>query len=64
MEGKHITVQFNDKTVVDYTEPPNVQRPPDRAGRKLKPAGGAIALQGHDPGSTFYFKDIRIKRLP
>ncbi len=64
VEGKHITVQLNDKSVVDYTEPPNVQRPPDRAGRKLNPAGGAIALQGHDPGSTFYFKDIRIKRLP
>jgi hypothetical protein len=41
-----------------------VQRPPDRAGRKLNPAGGAIALQGHDPGSTFYFKDIRIRPLP
>jgi hypothetical protein len=64
VEGKHITVQLNDKTVVNYIEPPNVQRPPDRAGRKLNPAGGAIALQGHDPGSTFYFKDIRIKRLP
>lgn len=64
VQGKHITVQLNEKTVVDYTEPENVERPPERAGRKLNPAGGAIALQGHDPGSTFYFKDIRIKRLP
>ena len=64
VQGKHITVQLNDKTVVDYTEPENVERPPERAGRKLNPAGGAIALQGHDPSSTFYFKDIRIKRLP
>ena len=64
VQGKHITVQLNDQTTVDYTEPDNVQRPPERAGRKLNPAGGAIALQGHDPGSTFYFKDIRIKRLP
>ena len=63
VQGKHITVQLNDKMVVDYTEPDNVQRP-ERAGRKLNPAGGAIALQGHDPGSTFYFKDVRIKRLP
>ena len=64
VQGQHITVQLNDQTTVDYTEPDNVQRPPERAGRKLNPAGGAIALQGHDPGSTFYFKDIRIKRLP
>jgi hypothetical protein len=64
VEGKHITVQLNEKTVVDYTEPENVERPPERAGRKLNSAGGAIALQGHDPGSTFFFKDIRIKRLP
>jgi hypothetical protein len=64
VQDKHITVQLNDKTVVDYIEPPSVRRPRERAGRKLNPAGGAIALQGHDPGSTFYFKDIRIKRLP
>ncbi len=64
VNGKRITVQLNDQTVVDYTEPANVQRPTERTGRKLNPAGGAIALQAHDPGSTFYFKDIRIKRLP
>jgi hypothetical protein len=64
VQGKRIVVQLNEQTVVDYTEPENLQRPPERAGRKLNPAGGAIALQGHDPGSTFYFKDIRIKRLP
>lgn len=64
VQGRRIVVQINDRTVVDYTEPANVKRPPDKAGRKLNPAGGAIALQGHDPRSTFYFKDIRIKRLP
>jgi hypothetical protein len=64
VRGQHITIELNDKMVVDYTEPPNVQRPSERAGRKLNPQGGAIALQAHDPGSTFFFKDIRIKRLP
>jgi hypothetical protein len=64
VQGKRIRVELNDRTVVDYTEPENVQRPTDRAGRKLSPQGGAIALQGHDPDSTFYFKDIRVKRLP
>jgi hypothetical protein len=64
VQGKRILVELNDRTVVDYTEPENVPRPPERAGRKLNPNGGAVALQGHDPGSTFYFKDVRLKRLP
>lgn len=64
VQNQHITVQLNGKTVVDYTEPENVQRPAERAGRRLNPEGGAIALQGHDPQSTFYFKDLRIRRLP
>jgi hypothetical protein len=63
VRGKRITVQIEGKTVVDYTEPENVQRPPGRSGRKLDPNGGAIALQAHDPGSTFYFKSIRIRPL-
>jgi hypothetical protein len=61
---KRITVYLNGEKVVDYTEPADVKRPPERAGRLLDPNGGAIALQGHDPKSVFYFKDIRIKRLP
>jgi hypothetical protein len=32
--------------------------------RRLDPEGGAIALQAHDPGSVFYFKDIKIRKLP
>jgi len=64
VSGKRITIHLNDKQVVDYTEPENVTRPPERAGRLIDPQGGGIALQAHDPGSVFYFKDIRIKRLP
>ena len=64
VRGKQITIQLNDKTVVDYTEPDNVVRPADRAGRKLNPEGGAIALQAHDPRSVFYFRSIRIRPLP
>lgn len=63
VEGKRIQVRINDKTTVDYTEPANPERPPERKGRLLDPQGGSIALQGHDPGSVFYFKDIKIRRL-
>lgn len=64
VRDKRITIALNDKQVVDYTEPPDVKRPPERSGRLLSPDGGAIALQGHDPKSVFYFKDIRLKVLP
>jgi hypothetical protein len=64
VQGQHIVIKINDQTVVDYTEPPDLQRSPDRAGRRLDPLGGAIALQAHDPGSVYYFKAIRIRSLP
>lgn len=64
VQDKRIVVLLNDQQVIDYTEPEGVQRPPARAGRLLAPEGGAIALQAHDPASVFYFKDIRIRRLP
>lgn len=63
LRDKQITVQINDKVVVDYTEPRGVKRPAERAGRLLDPNGGGIALQAHDPKSVFYFKDIRVRRL-
>ena len=63
VRGKRITVEIEGKKVIDYTEPENVRRPPERAGRKLDPSGGALALQAHDPRSTFYFRSVRIRRL-
>lgn len=64
VKEKRITIAVNGHVVVDYIEPEDVERPKERAGRLLSPEGGAIALQAHDSGSIWYFKDIRIKRLP
>lgn len=61
VRGQRITIQLEGKTVVDYTEPANPPRPRGREGRLLNPAGGAIALQAHDPTSTFYFRSVRIR---
>ncbi len=63
VKDRRITIQVGGKTTVDYTEPDNVQRAPARKGRRLNPLGGAIALQAHDPGSTFYFKEVRVRSL-
>ncbi len=64
VKGKRITISINGEEVVDYTEPDNVKRPAKRAGRLFSHNGGAIALQAHDKNSVWYFKDIRVKRLP
>ncbi|MFN8344218.1 MAG: DUF1080 domain-containing protein [Spirosomataceae bacterium] len=60
VQGKHITIKINDKTVVDYTEPEEVGNKPGE-GRKI--SSGTFALQGHDPKSKVYYKDIMVKPL-
>ena len=62
VQGKRVIIKINDKVVVDYTEPDNVQRPADMAGRII--SNGTFALQGHDPNSKVYFKNIMVRALP
>ncbi len=58
VEGKHVVVKLNDKVVVDYQEPENLERKSPRLSR------GTFALQGHDPGSEIHYKNIMVKLLP
>jgi len=60
--GKHITTRVNGRVVCDYTEPENVQRPPQYAGRLV--GSGTFALQGHDPGSEVRFRNLRVRFPP
>ena len=62
VNGNHIVIKINDKTVVDYTELVNVERSGGEALRKL--SSGTFALQAHDPKSKVYFKDLMVKVLP
>jgi len=61
VQGKRVTVSINDKQVVDYTEPENVQREEGMKERVL--SSGTFALQGHDPKSKVYFKNIWVRGL-
>lgn len=61
VEGKHITIKINDKTVVDYEENDTDKRSAGEKDRIL--SSGTFALQAHDPKSTVYFKDIMVKPL-
>ncbi|MGC3946684.1 MAG: DUF1080 domain-containing protein [Chryseolinea sp.] len=51
--GDKVTVKVNDKIINEYTE-----KDPARIRT------GTVALQGHDPKSKVYYKDIMVKMLP
>lgn len=61
VKDKHVTIKINDKTVVEYDEPENVKREAGMEGRLI--SSGTFAIQGHDPQSKVYFKNIMVKPL-
>lgn len=62
VEGKRIIVKINDRKVVDHTEPEGVEKEDGRAEKRL--SSGTFALQGHDPDSRVYYKDVMVRPLP
>lgn len=62
VKGETVQVFVDGKKVVDWTQPAGWQGPKGSPGRVL--SSGTFALQGHDPGSTIYYKNIRVKPLP
>jgi hypothetical protein len=56
VKGDTITIRVNDKQVVTWTSTADSPH-----AKRMAP--GTIALQAHDPGSTVYYKNIRIKPL-
>ena len=60
VQDKQIIIKVNGQTTVDYTEPEDVAR--SDSGRKI--SSGTFALQGHDPKSVIYYKNIMVKPLP
>lgn len=61
VDGKHVTIKINDKTVVEYTEPDDYKPAPGQTDHFL--STGTFALQGHDPKSEVHFKNILVKSL-
>jgi len=58
----HIEVFVNDIKVNDYVEPEKPWR--WDGGENWKLSKGTFALQAHDPKSTTYYKNIRVRSLP
>jgi hypothetical protein len=57
VQGKRIIIKINGRTVTDYTEPSDLDRPERHLSE------GTFALQAHDPGSKVYFRNLKVKRL-
>jgi hypothetical protein len=58
-KGGTITIKVDGKLVGQWTQPAGWAGTKDFPSRRI--GAGTIALQGHDPGSTVYYKNIRIK---
>lgn len=62
VKNNHVQIKVNDALVVDYVEP---AEPLKVQGRNIpRLSRGTFALQGHDPLSKVYFKNIQVKPLP
>ena len=62
VKGDTITVKVNDRQVVQWTQPEDWNGGREGPGRRIT-GPGTIALQGHDPKSVVYYRNIRIKPL-
>ncbi|MEL6110400.1 MAG: DUF1080 domain-containing protein, partial [Planctomycetota bacterium] len=61
VKGRRIQLIVNGKTLVDHTEPEGKEPFSKSFERRL--GEGTFALQAHDPMSTVYFKNLRVKPL-
>lgn len=61
VRGETITVRLNGKEIVRWTQPKGWNGTPEFPERRIAP--GTIALQGHDAGSTVYYRNIQIRLL-
>lgn len=62
VQGNSIAVKVDDTPVIQWTQPPDWDGGREGPGRRIT-GPGTIALQAHDPNSTVYYKNIRIKPL-
>ena len=61
VEGKHVIVKINDQVVTDWTQPEDFVPAKNHLNRII--GSGTFALQGHDPKSIVYYKDIMVRPL-
>ncbi|MBN1480165.1 DUF1080 domain-containing protein [candidate division KSB1 bacterium] len=62
VQGRTIQTFINGELMAEYTESDDPGLIELMRGRRLDT--GTFALQGHDPGSTVFYKNIKVKPLP
>jgi len=62
VKDRNIKLILNGETMVDYTEPADKAAETKDFERRL--GEGTFAIQAHDPESTCYFRNLRVKPLP
>ncbi|HQZ28963.1 MAG: DUF1080 domain-containing protein [Verrucomicrobiales bacterium] len=61
VQGKHVLIQVNGETTVDYTEPDGGPGAGASPGRKL--SEGTFGIQAHDPDSETNYERFAVKPL-
>jgi hypothetical protein len=56
--GRYVTIRIDGRKVAEWAEPQSSTR-----RRRKRLSAGTFALQGHDPGSTVLYKNIRVRPL-
>ena len=62
VKGDQVTVKINGKTVMEYDESEDKNRPANAGEKKID--RGTFALQAHDPESVIYYRSVKVKILP
>jgi predicted methyltransferase len=61
VKGESVTIKINGKTTIQWTQTEDFRNRPEGT-RKI--GKGTFAFQAHDPKSTVYIKNVRVKPLP
>ena len=62
VEDNHVIIQIDGKTTAAWTQPEEWQPPRGMPGRVI--GEGTLALQGHDPKSVVYYKNLMVRVPP
>jgi hypothetical protein len=61
VKGKTVTLSVDGKVVNEYTEPADLN--PEEHFKDRRLSSGTFAIQGHDPKSITYYRNIKVRTL-
>jgi hypothetical protein len=61
VKGKTVTISVDGKVINEYTEPSDLH--PEEKFKDRRLSSGTFAIQGHDPKSITFYRDIKVRAL-